>query len=86
MADEYKAVLNDACESGIACLSGNVREAFELELLRQLAASSSGGIGGGVFAGDYGAGQPTFTPTTNAAIAFDTSNGTQWNWYSGVWN
>lgn len=48
--------------------------------------SGGGGGGGGVFAGNYAGGQPNFTPTTTAAIAFDTSNGTQWNWYNNQWN
>jgi hypothetical protein len=51
--------------------------------------NNGGGGGGGttqVFAGNYGGGQPNFTPTTSTAIAIDTSNDTQWNYYSGAWH
>jgi hypothetical protein len=38
-----------------------------------------------VFEGNYAGAIPPFTPTT-AAIAFDTSSDTQWNFYGGTWH
>jgi len=56
-----------------------------IALMCQIQAQGTGG-GGAVFAGNYAGGQPNFTPTTSAAIAIDTSNGTQWDWYSNAWH
>lgn len=47
--------------------------------------NSSGGSAQ-VFSGNYAGIAPTFTPTTSVAIAIDTSNGTQWSYYSGAWH
>lgn len=44
---------------------------------------SGGGGGGVVFAG---AGAPAFSPAATSAVYFDTSTGTQYNWYSGAWH
>jgi hypothetical protein len=59
---------------------------MQLALLQQIAtapASGGGGSGGNVTAG---VGPPAFTPTSAAAIYFDTSTGAQWDWYSGAWH
>lgn len=37
-------------------------------------------------AGNYGGGQPNFTPTSSVGLGFDTSNGTQWNYFAGSWH
>jgi hypothetical protein len=61
-------------------------------LLKRIAggiANGGGGGGGGtteVYAGNYGGAAPGFVPAGSAAIATDTSNGTQWNYYSGSWH
>lgn len=39
-----------------------------------------------VFSGDYAGGVPTDIPIASEAIGIDTSNGTKWYWYNGVWN
>lgn len=39
-----------------------------------------------VFSGNYGGQVPNFTPSTATAIAIDTSNGAQWDWYNGSWH
>jgi len=55
------------------------------QLLVLLSPGGAGGQGGGVFSGNYGGGQPNFTPLTSAAIAIDTSNGTEWTWFNNQW-
>jgi len=56
-------------------------------LLCQISATGGGGGGSSnVTSGDYGGGQPDFTPATDTAIAIDTSNGTIWSWYSNSWH
>lgn len=55
---------------------------------------SGGGGGGGsgtqVYSGDYGGASPagfvTLPSGVTTAIAFDTSKGRQWAFFSGVWN
>lgn len=42
--------------------------------------------GAQVFADNYGGAAPAFTPTTDAAIAFDTSDGVQYNWWGAAWH
>lgn len=50
---------------------------------------NSGGGGGGatqVFSGNYGGGEPTQTPTTSAAIAYDLDSPfTMWTWSGSSW-
>lgn len=48
--------------------------------------SGSGSSGGGLVEGDYGGGQPDFTPASGAGIAVDNSNGHVWLYYGGQWN
>jgi hypothetical protein len=58
-----------------------------LELLQTIADNlAGGGGGGGGSSTTSGSGAPTSTPTTNAAIYFDTDNGDQYNWYDGSWH
>lgn len=69
------------------CLSPATLKEVKVYLLCQIVAN--GGTSGGtaqVFSDNYAGGQPNFTPTTSTAIAIDTSNGTQWNWYSNAWH
>jgi hypothetical protein len=62
---------------------------IEVKILNALNGGAGGGSGGtatnGVFSGNYGGGQPNFTPTATQAIAIDTSNGRVWNYWSGAW-
>lgn len=48
--------------------------------------NSTGGGSQEVFSGNYTGGTPPFTPSVAQAIAIDTSNGRQWQWYSSSWN
>jgi len=65
------------------------RDAIRIEFLKQIVQN---GIGGGttvnfaIYSGDYGGIEPPFTPDKSVAIAFDTSTGTQWNWWGGAWH
>jgi len=61
---------------------------LELALLQLIVQNGGGGGGGGsaIYSDNYGGGQPNITPSTNTAIAIDTSNGTIWTWYSGAWH
>ena len=70
------------------CLAPETLLEIQVMLLCQVLNGAGGGgsSGGGVFSGNYAGGQPNFTPTTTTAIAIDTSNGTQWNWYNNTWN
>jgi hypothetical protein len=45
---------------------------------------SSGG-GGGIQSGNYGGGQPNFTPASGTGAAIDTSDGELWFYYNGGW-
>jgi len=73
-----------------ACYGMSIPDVLELALLKLIydLAAAGGGLGGAdeIFSGNYGGGVPTDVPTTTQAIAFDTSNGTQWNYYSGTWH
>lgn len=51
-----------------------------------LANASGGGSGTGATFGDYGGGQPSFTPSSGVGLAVDTSNGTLWQYYNSAWH
>jgi len=53
-------------------------------LLQAMRNSGSGGGGSGSVIS--GAGAPVADPGVSAAVYFDTTNGTQYNWYSGAWH
>lgn len=76
----------DACDSGFKCIN---EVEFRMILL-QLLCNLSNGITPisqiQVLAGNYGGLQPAFTPSSSPAIAFDTTTGTQWNYYGGAWH
>lgn len=55
-------------------------------ILAALRDSGIGGGGGGSGSVLSGAGAPVADPGVTTAIYFDTSNGTQYNWYSGAWH
>jgi len=60
---------------------------IQIALLQQIAlAPSSGGGGGSGGNVTAGVGPPTSTPTTAAAIYFDTNTGVQYDWYLDVWH
>jgi hypothetical protein len=77
---------NAACFN---CMSPGQLKLAMVQLLCEILSSGGGGGGGGlqyVFANNYAGGTPTDTPIASAAIGFDTSNGTQWNWYNSAWH
>jgi hypothetical protein len=56
-------------------------------LLQLLCNMSEGGIGNvDIKSGNYGGNAPTWIPSGDTGIAFDTSTGDQWNYYSGAWH
>lgn len=57
---------------------------MELALLAQIA--QNGGSGGSLTCGNYGGGQPSFTPASGCGLALDTSNGRPWWYYNGAWH
>jgi hypothetical protein len=60
---------------------------FELALLQQIAVNGSGGgTGTGATFGNYGGGQPNFTPASGTGLAVDTSDGAFWEYYNGAWH
>jgi len=67
------------------CLSKKELQAVIAQLLCNI---SGGGAESPLTQVFSGVGDPTgvVTPTATAAIYFDTSDGTQWNWFSGVWS
>ena len=81
-------ILSGATDAGYLKLSPLQQQGAITWLMCQLAANGGGGGGGAtqVFAGNYGGGQPTVTPTTSAATAYDTSTGMTWAYYSGAWH
>jgi hypothetical protein len=89
MACDADTLLTAACESQIGCITSDITLLIiTAQLLCEINEGGGGGGGGGqyVFEGNYGGGVPTDSPTVSAAIAFDTSTGTQWNWYSNAWH
>lgn len=90
-ATDYQSLLSSA---NVACYANQpvgIQRVLELALLQIIANNISGsggnssGIQGG--SGNYGGGQPTFTPAAgNLGVAVDTSNGQLWLYYSGGWH
>ena len=67
------------------CIPVGYRKAVQIYLENLIL--SGGGTGGQeVFSGNYAGGVPTDVPTGAQAVAFDTSNGTLWEYYSGSWH
>lgn len=72
------------------CLSKQQLQAVIAQLLCDINANGGGGGGGGatqVFSGNYGAGSPTQTPTTSAAVAYNLDAPYQiFTWDGAAWN
>lgn len=83
---DLSTLLADACASGFTELNEQQFRAVALQLACDISAGGGGGGGGSVFSGNYGGVAPVIVPTTTAAIAIDTSDGTVWYWYSGAWH
>ncbi len=70
----------------LLCNLNGMESAIIISLLCQIRDNSGGGGSTTqVTEGNYAGGVPPFTPT-NTTIAFDTSTGQQWNWWSGSWH
>ena len=61
------------------------KEAAIIYLLSAIAASGGSGTAG-VTVGNYGGGEPTFTPLTDGAVAIDSSNSRVWWWFNSAWS
>lgn len=86
MTCNVQDLLTSAIRAGYMQLSTVQQQASITWLLCQ---NANGGGGGGareVFCSDYSGGTPTDTPTGSCGIAFDTSTGTQWNYYGSAWH
>jgi hypothetical protein len=87
-ATDFQSLLSDP---NVACYMNQppgIQRILELALLQLIAeniGAAAGGGGSGVVCGNYGGGQPNFTPTT-CGNAVDTSNGRVWWYYNGAWN
>lgn len=88
MANCSASELVEAAEC-FACLSKQQLQAVIAQLLCDINANGGGGGGGGaiqVFRGAYGGGTPTDTPTTSAALAYDTDPPySLWKWSGTAW-
>jgi len=85
MACDLSALETSACSNGFSKAALNEPQ-FRALVLQLLCEISGGENSFALYSGDYSGGQPTVTPTVATAIAFDTSTGTQWNWFSGSWH
>jgi len=72
----------DACSNGFAALSEGDKMAILLQLLCNIVEEG----GGGVRCGNYGGGEPDFTPASGCGVAIDTSNERIWWYYSAAWH
>lgn len=83
---EIQSLLDEA--KCFSCYSNaSLSDLLKLALLNQIAANSVASAIQGQ-SGNYGGGQPTWTPTSPVAISFDlsTTPATQWLWYDGAWH
>jgi len=80
MACDVSTLMTNACTYGYTGLSDRDLKIATLVLLCE------GGSGGGVTCGDYSGGEPSFTPTSDCALAIDTSTGTLWQYYNSAWH
>lgn len=64
----------------------SIADLLELGLLNVIYASLGGLGGASVLCANLGGGAPMAPPAGSCAIEFDTSTGTQWNYYSGAWH
>jgi hypothetical protein len=83
MTCNLQSLLAQACANNFITLAQTdsvATRAIKLQLLCNL------GENGYVASGNYGGGQPSFTPSSGGALALDTSNGTLWKWYNNAWH
>lgn len=59
----------------------------ELQVTQKILGALVDGAGGTAGqSGNYGGGQPNFTPAGGFGVAIDTSNGRVWWYYNNQWN
>jgi len=85
MACDKSSLETSACSNGFAQAAQNEQQ-FRALVLQLLCEINGGGSSSAIYHGDYDGGEPPFSPTVETAIAFDTENGQQWNFYDGVWH
>lgn len=71
-----------------SCLTKKELKTAILQLLCEIYAAGGGGGGSGLTYAYSGTGSPVgvITPLADAAVYFDKSTGTQWNWYNSSWH
>lgn len=82
--DEIETLVADA-----ACINSCIPQGMQLAVLIYLANQVlATGVANAaeIQADNYGGSDPTWTPTSGVGIAFDTSDGSQWNYYNGAWH
>ena len=86
-ATDYQSLLSSQNVACYLSMPPGIQRVLELALL-QLIANNIGSAGGGsgVTNGNYAGGTPTFTPSSGAGLAVDTSTGNLWAYYNGAWN
>jgi hypothetical protein len=82
---DYNSLL---AQANVSCYRQNDASLLELALLQIIAENGTGGGGGGSGAvfGNYGGGQPNFTPSSGEGMAVDTSTNNLWDYYGGAWH
>jgi len=80
MACNSTTLKTNACTNGFAQAASDevLFRALMLQLLCNISTDGAGVTSG--------VGAPTSTPSSSAAIYFDTSTGAQYNWWSGSWH
>jgi hypothetical protein len=90
MATDPQSLISAANVSGYnaagMCSQSDLLELSLLQIIANNVSGGGGGGGGGVTTGNYGGSQPSFTPSSGAGVAIDTSNGRIWWYYSGAWH
>lgn len=81
-----ESLLAAAVAAGFDKISEKQQLAIEAYLDCQIASSGGGGGGSNTQCGNYGGGQPNFTPATTCALAIDTSNDNLWAYTNGAWH
>jgi len=83
---EIQALIEEA--KCFSCFGGSFTDLLVISLLNRISTAGSGTSAVQGQAGDYAGGNPTWTPTSDVALAYDTSTtpATQWIWYDGAWH
>jgi hypothetical protein len=88
VSTDYQSLLNSANVACYTNLPPGLQNVLVLALLQLIAQNIGSGGGGGTGAtfGNYGGGQPSFTPSSGTGLAVDTSTNNFWDYYGGSWH